>query len=347
MSTVYNSQNRLIKNSTQLSFQNKPRLRRQTSPRFHVTSHFGFVMPDQTLEKPQNDLIVPKPAYGLNSRQISALGLSDKPATAEEYENNPVLLSAKSFYVGDDVPEGKLETKMSAGVQTPGQAPPDLPSLLLDGRIVYIGMNLVPSVTELVISELLWLNYNTPDKPVYVYINSTGSQSIDGQVVAFENEAYAILDTFKYIRPEIYTLVVGQAFGSASLVLAGGKKGYRWSLPNARIQLCPPRLNRSFGTASNVMIKANELESNTDTYVEFLHDFTGKDKEELRNEIGRNKYFTPEAALEFGLIDKVIQPSDRLAIEQKDYEMQLRQSQAMQRGQRAAAGTGQEAAAGV
>eukprot|EP01023_Acetabularia_acetabulum_P036184 TRINITY_DN3423_c0_g1_i3.p1 TRINITY_DN3423_c0_g1~~TRINITY_DN3423_c0_g1_i3.p1 ORF type:complete len:349 (+),score=52.42 TRINITY_DN3423_c0_g1_i3:37-1047(+) len=318
----------------------------RTSLKCRVSSHYGFVTPDQTLQKPQSDIIIPKPAYGLNSRQISALGLSDQAPGSEEFENNPTLLSAKSFYVGDDVPEGRMETKMSAGVQTPGQAPPDLPSLLLDGRIVYIGMNLVPSVTELVISELLWLNYNTPDKQVYVYINSTGSQSINGEVVAFENEAYAILDTFKYIRPDIYTLVVGQAFGTASLILAGGKKGFRWSLPNSRIQLCPPRLNRSFGTASNVMIKANELESNTDTYVDFLHDFTGKEKEDLRHDIARNKYFTPEDALEYGLIDKVVKPSDRLAIEQKDYETQLRQSQAMQRGQRQA-GAGQEAAAGV
>eukprot|EP01025_Chloroclados_australasicus_P005199 TRINITY_DN1149_c0_g1_i4.p1 TRINITY_DN1149_c0_g1~~TRINITY_DN1149_c0_g1_i4.p1 ORF type:complete len:346 (+),score=37.06 TRINITY_DN1149_c0_g1_i4:44-1081(+) len=310
-----------------------------------VRAHMGFISPEPLSKtKTKQNIIVPKPAYGLSQRQMNALGLTETVKGVEEFEENPLLLSAKSFYVGDDVPEGKLETKMSAGVQTPGQAPPDLPSLLLDGRIVYIGMNLVPSVTELVISELLWLNYNTPEKPVYVYINSTGSQTTDGQVVAFENEAYAILDTFKYVRPDIYTLVVGQSFGSATLILAGGKKGYRWSLPNSRIQLCPPRVNRAFGTASNVMIKANELESNTETYIEFLHDFTGKEKEELRKEIGRNKYFTAEAALEYGLIDKVIQPADRLAIEQKDYEMQLRQAQAMQRGQRPASGA--EAATG-
>lgn len=63
---------------------------------------------------------------------------------------------------------------MAVDTKAPGQAPPDLPSLLLDGRICYIGMPLVPSVTELVISELLWLNYASPEKPIYVYINSSG-----------------------------------------------------------------------------------------------------------------------------------------------------------------------------
>lgn len=95
--------------------------------------------------------------------------------------------------------DGKQPTVMrrgggGSGVLTPGQAPPDLPSLLLDSRIVYVGMPLVASVTELVVSELLWLNYNQPEKPIYIYINSLGSQK-EQQAVGFETEAYAILDT--------------------------------------------------------------------------------------------------------------------------------------------------------
>ena len=71
-------------------------------------------------------------------------------------------------------------------------------------------LQLVPAVTELVISELLWLNFSSPDKPVYVYLHSIGSQTPDGQAVGFDTEAYAILDTLAYIRPEIHTLVLGQ-----------------------------------------------------------------------------------------------------------------------------------------
>lgn len=137
-------------------------------------------------------------------------------------------------------------------------------------------MQLVPAVTELVISELLWLNYSSPEKPVYVYLNSIGSQGPDGQAVGFETEAYAILDTLAYIRPEIHTLVVGQAYGNAAMILASGKKGNRFSLPNARIMTAPPRMNRSFGSVSNMMIKANELEYNTQSYVDFLSQYTGE-----------------------------------------------------------------------
>lgn len=140
---------------------------------------------------------------------------------------------------------------------------------------VCFGLQLVPAVTELVISELLWLNYSAPEKPVYVYLNSIGSQGPDGQAVGFETEAYAILDTLAYIRPEIHTLVVGQAYGNAAMILASGKKGSRFSLPNARIMTAPPRMNRSFGSVSNMMIKANELEYNTQSYVDFLSQYTG------------------------------------------------------------------------
>lgn len=88
----------------------------------------------------------------------------------------------------------------------------------------YVMLQLVPAVTELVISELLWLNYNNPEKQIYVYLNSIGSQTPGGQAVGFETEAYAILDTLGYIRPDVYTLVIGQAFGNAAMIAACGKK---------------------------------------------------------------------------------------------------------------------------
>lgn len=127
-------------------------------------------------------------------------------------------LRASAYYVGSDAKldlNAKMPTVMrrgggggrAGGVLTPGQAPPDLPSLLLDSRIVYIGMPLVASVTELIISELLWLNFNQPEKPAYIYINSAGSQSDQQEAVGFESEAFALLDTlavralFMYAAP--------------------------------------------------------------------------------------------------------------------------------------------------
>jgi ATP-dependent Clp protease, protease subunit len=206
-------------------------------------------------------------------------------------------------------------------------------------------LQFVPSVTELIISELLWLNYAAPEKPVYVYLNSTGSQNLQGEAVGFETEATAILDTMAYIRPDIYTLVIGQAYGNAAMILSAGKKGHRFALPHARIMTCPPRMNRSFGNTSNVMIKANELENATQTYVQFMSRFTGRDKEEVRKDVGRNRYFTPEQAIEYGIIDSVVKPSDDIAIDRKDYEAMLRASQGARGGGRPSGGGGGGAAA--
>merc|ERR1711933_237250 len=81
--------------------------------------------------------------------------------------------------------------------------PPDLPSLLLHNRIVYIGMPLVPAVTELVIAELLYLNYEDSNRPITMYINSSGTTTPDGRSVGFETEAFAIADVMRYVRPPV------------------------------------------------------------------------------------------------------------------------------------------------
>lgn len=280
---------------------------------------------------------------------MAALGMGSPHRSLIMNEPAPESLSAKAFYCGDDkVGEAtRMVTRMAGGGGYgnggPGQAPPDLPSLLLDARICYIGMPLVPAVTELVISELLWLNYNNPEKPIYVYLNSIGTQTPDGQAVGFETEAYAILDTLGYIRPEVYTLVVGQAFGNAAMILACGKKGCRFALEHARMMTAPPRMNRTFGSTHNIMIKANELEYNTQTYVDFLSKFTGRPKETVRQEVGRNRYFTPRQAIEYGLIDKVVTPQDGVQIEARNYDAEMAASQARQGGRRVPAGAGPSA----
>jgi len=81
--------------------------------------------------------------------------------------------------------------------------------------------------------------------------------------VAFETEAYALLDTMKYITPDVYTLVIGEAMGNAAMLVASGKKGNRFMLPHARMMTCPPRMNRSFGSTVNMMIRAQDLIKHT------------------------------------------------------------------------------------
>lgn len=146
--------------------------------------------------------------------------------------------------------------------------PPDLPSLLLANRIIYIGMPLVPSVTELVIAQLLYLNYQN-DQTITIYINSPGTNSPDGRAFSFDTEAFAIADTMQFIRPPIRTICVGQAFGTAAMILSLGQKGNRFSLPNASIMLNQPR-SRARGQASDVAIKAREIMSNRKVTNSFL-----------------------------------------------------------------------------
>mmetsp|Transcript_2234 Transcript_2234/g.8307 ORF Transcript_2234/g.8307 Transcript_2234/m.8307 type:complete len:239 (+) Transcript_2234:314-1030(+) len=124
----------------------------------------------------------------------------------------------------------------------PKTPPPDLPSLLLDSRIIYIGMPLVPAVTELIVSELLYLQYTDQSKPCYIYINSTGCTRADGEVVGFETEATAIYDTMKYIGNEIYTVGTGVAVGQACMLLSAGNKGKRFMTPHATAMLHQPKV---------------------------------------------------------------------------------------------------------
>lgn len=146
--------------------------------------------------------------------------------------------------------------------------PPDLPSLLLSNRIIYIGMPLVPSVTELVIAQLLYLNYQN-DQIITIYLNSPGTNSPDGKPFSFDTEAFAIADTMQFIKPPIRTICVGQAYGTAAMILSLGQKGNRFALPNASIMLNQPR-SRARGQASDIAIKAKEIINNRKVTNEFL-----------------------------------------------------------------------------
>lgn len=98
---------------------------------------------------------------------------------------------------------GGAAVSAGGGGHKPRTPPPDLPSLLLNARIVYLGMPLVPAVTELIVAELLYLQYSDSSRPVYLYINSTGTTRADGETVGFETEGTAILDTMRYLKNEV------------------------------------------------------------------------------------------------------------------------------------------------
>lgn len=187
--------------------------------------------------------------------------------------------------------------------------PPDLPSLLLKERIVYLGMPLVPAVTELIVAELLYLQYEDPEKPIKIYINSTGTSGYNGDPVGFETEAFAICDTMRYIKPPIHTICLGSAMGMAAMLLSSGTKGCRASLPNATIILNQPK-SFAQGQATDIQIRAKEVLANKATMIDILSRNTGQTVEKITKDMDRLFYITPQQAKEYGLIDRVLEKED-------------------------------------
>lgn len=187
--------------------------------------------------------------------------------------------------------------------------PPDLPSLLLKERIVYLGMPLVPAVTELIVAELLFLQSDDPEKPIKIYINSTGTSGYSGEPVGFETEAFAIYDTMKYIKPPIHTICIGSAMGMSAMLLSAGTKGCRASLPHATIILHQPK-SYAQGQATDIQIRAKEVLANKATMVDILSNTTGQTKQRIEKDMDRLFYMTPHQAVEYGLIDRVFEKEE-------------------------------------
>lgn len=184
--------------------------------------------------------------------------------------------------------------------------PPDMPSLLLNNRIVYLGMPIVPQVTELIIAELLFLQYESTEKPILMYINSPGVETSDGQPVGFETEAFAIADTMNYAAPPIHTVLVGKAYGLAAMLLASGEKGERSSLPYGTVMLSQPRGGASRGQASDIAIKAREILTNRRVALEIMSQATGVSVEQLTEDTNRVKYMDAQQAVDYGIVDKIV-----------------------------------------
>ena len=199
--------------------------------------------------------------------------------------------------------------------------PPDLPSLLLKERIVYLGLPLVSpdeykeqigiDVTELIIAQLLFLQFDDPEKPIYMYINSTGTSWYGGESIGFETEAFAICDTMNYIKPPVHTICLGQAMGTAAMILSSGTKGCRASLPNATIILHQARQGAQ-GQATDIQIRAKEVIANKRMIMEIFSKNTGQPIEKLEKDTDRMFYMTPEQAKEYGLIDRVLESAKEL-----------------------------------
>jgi ATP-dependent Clp protease protease subunit len=197
-----------------------------------------------------------------------------------------------------------------------------MPSLLLKERIVYLGLPLFSSdevkrrvgidVTELIIAQLLYLQFDDPEKPIRFYINSTGTSWYDGDAIGYETEAFAICDTMRYMKPPIHTICIGQAMGTAAMILSSGAKGFRASLPNATIVLNQPRTGAQ-GQATDIQIRAQEVLLNKAATMDILARNTGQSVEKLAKDTDRTLYMNPYEAKEYGLIDRVLESAKDIA----------------------------------
>ncbi|KAL2537298.1 ATP-dependent Clp protease proteolytic subunit-related protein 1 [Forsythia ovata] len=297
----------------------------------------------------------PQYLYGLSPSQIDMFMTEDNPVNRQAEKVTEESISSSCNYLNNGGmwslsgmnERGPSKYSMSVsmyrggarGYGRPRTAPPDLPSLLLDARIVYLGMPIVPAVTELLVAQFMWLDYDSPSKPIYLYINSSGTQNEKMETVGSETEAYAVADTMAYCKSDVYTVNCGMAYGQAAMLLSLGAKGYRALQPNSSTKLYLPKVNRSSGAVIDMWIKAKELDANTDYYLELLAKGIGKPKEEIEGDIQRPKYFQAKEAIEYGIADKIIDSRDN-AFEKRNYDDMLAQSKAMRRS----AGVGPQAA---
>ena len=178
-----------------------------------------------------------------------------------------------------------------------GERAYDIYSRLLKERIIFLTGQINDNVASLITAQLLFLEADDPKKEIYLYINSPG-----GLVTA----GLGIYDTMQYVKPDISTICIGQAASMGSFLLAAGKKGKRFSLPNSRIMVHQPSAGFQ-GQATDIEIHANEVLSLKKRLNEIYSKHTGKSVDEIKSALERDNFMTPDNAKSFGLIDKVVE----------------------------------------
>src|SRR4051794_17958401 len=172
----------------------------------------------------------------------------------------------------------------------------DIYSRLLNERIIFLGSAVDDQVANLIVAQLLHLEASDPDKDISIYINSPGGSIYAG---------LAIYDTMNFIKPDIQTICCGIAMSMGSLLLTGGTKGKRMSLPNSRILIHQPSAGFE-GQSSDIEIHAREILKTRARIDEIYAHHTGQPLEQVHTDMERDRFFTPDQAVEYGLIDKVI-----------------------------------------
>jgi len=173
----------------------------------------------------------------------------------------------------------------------------DIYSRLLKEHIVFLGTEIDDNVANLVIAQILFLAAEDPEKDISLYINSPGGSTTAG---------LAILDTFNLVEPDIVTYCVGQAASMAAVLLAGGAKGKRYSLPYSRILIHQPHASGLGGQAADIDIHAREILRTREMLNKILADTTGQPLEKIERDVDRDYIMDAQQAVQYGIIDRVI-----------------------------------------
>lgn len=177
-----------------------------------------------------------------------------------------------------------------------GERSYDIYSRLLKERIIFLGGEVYDGMADLIMAQLIFLEYEDPEKDITIYVNSPG-----GSVSA----GLAIYDTMQFIKPDVSTICIGQAASMGAVILAAGAKGKRFALPHSRIMIHQP-LGGATGQAADIAIQAKEILRVKDTLTELMAKHTGKRKATIQKETERNKHMNADEALKYGIIDEIL-----------------------------------------
>ena len=176
----------------------------------------------------------------------------------------------------------------------------DIYSRLLNERIVFIGQQFDDDLANVVVAQLLHLAAEDPDRDISIYVNSYG-----GSVTA----GLAIYDTMQYVAPDVQTICFGVAMSAGSLIVMGGAEGKRLALPNARLLIHQPSGGFQ-GQSADVEIHAKEMLETRRRLEAIYASHTGQGAEQLRTDMDRDRFFSPDEAIEYGLIDRVVESQE-------------------------------------
>jgi ATP-dependent Clp protease protease subunit len=173
----------------------------------------------------------------------------------------------------------------------------DIYSRLLKERIIFLSTPIDDNVASLVVAQLLFLEAEDSEKDINLYINSPGGIITSGM---------AIMDTMNFIKPNVSTIVVGQAASMGALLLAAGAKGKRFALPNARVMIHQP-MGGAEGQASDIVIAAEEIQRTKKMLNQMLATFCGKRVTQIEKDADRNHFMSAKEAVTYGLVDEILE----------------------------------------